>query len=221
MEHLVTRLSAGLALWLKRNIDWSDAAIENQLRTLWGEGHSTAEIGRRMGVTKNSVLGKAHRLDLPERPSPIKKRDPDAAYPTRHGGIPKVAGPTLQPLRSVALAMAPEPVAAVPRTPDARPRPSRAIRTPTVPSAGLLVDGHERRRRGEIATAMERLAAAPPVATARPAGRVICCLWPFGDPGTRTFRFCDVPSEPGRPYCEKHVRIAYVRVRERREDATL
>lgn len=43
-----------------------------QLRDLWDEGHSVAEIGRRLGVSKNSIAGKVHRLDLPPRPSPIK-----------------------------------------------------------------------------------------------------------------------------------------------------
>jgi hypothetical protein len=45
-------------------MDWSAEAIE-QLRALWAEGHSTAEIGRRMGISKNAVVGKAHRLHLP------------------------------------------------------------------------------------------------------------------------------------------------------------
>ena len=45
------------------SIDWSDDTII-RLRTLWDEGHSTAEIGRRMGVTKNAIVGKAH---LPRR----------------------------------------------------------------------------------------------------------------------------------------------------------
>jgi GcrA cell cycle regulator len=60
-----------------------------------------------------------------------------------------------------------------------------------------------------------------PVSTnLRPAtGRVVTCCWPLGEPGTRDFRFCDAASEPGRPYCEEHVKIAYVRVRDRREDA--
>ncbi len=49
---------------------WTDTAISN-LRCLWDEGHSTAEIGRRMGISKNAVIGKAHRLELPARPSPI------------------------------------------------------------------------------------------------------------------------------------------------------
>lgn len=50
--------------------DWTDALIA-QLGALWDEGHSTAEIGRRIGVSKNAVVGKAHRLDLPSRPSPL------------------------------------------------------------------------------------------------------------------------------------------------------
>jgi GcrA cell cycle regulator len=53
--------------------DWSDAVVLN-LRKLWAEGHSTAEIGRRLGVSKNAIVGKAHRLHLPSRPSPVRKR---------------------------------------------------------------------------------------------------------------------------------------------------
>jgi GcrA cell cycle regulator len=50
--------------------EWTDDTI-GELRRLWSEGHSTAEIGRRMGISKNAVVEKAHRLDLPARPSPI------------------------------------------------------------------------------------------------------------------------------------------------------
>ena len=41
-----------------------------RLRDLWAEGLSTAEIGRRLGVSKNAIVGKAHRLELSARPSP-------------------------------------------------------------------------------------------------------------------------------------------------------
>lgn len=51
---------------------WRDAPdLIPRLRLLWDEGHSTSEIGRRLGLSKNSVVGKAHRLRLPSRPSPI------------------------------------------------------------------------------------------------------------------------------------------------------
>jgi GcrA cell cycle regulator len=39
------------------------------------------------------------------------------------------------------------------------------------------------------------------------------CRWPHGQPGTKTFHFCGAPgadSEGGRPYCERHMRRAYV-----------
>jgi GcrA cell cycle regulator len=40
------------------------------LRTEWATGAPTAEIGRRMGITKNAVVGKARRLGLPAREAP-------------------------------------------------------------------------------------------------------------------------------------------------------
>jgi GcrA cell cycle regulator len=48
--------------------------LDAQLRALWAQDDprlSTNEIGRRMGLTKNAVVGRAHRLKLPSRPSPI------------------------------------------------------------------------------------------------------------------------------------------------------
>jgi GcrA cell cycle regulator len=44
-------------------MDWTDAAIA-RLRELWGEGFSASECGKRMGVSRNSVIGKIHRLGL-------------------------------------------------------------------------------------------------------------------------------------------------------------
>jgi GcrA cell cycle regulator len=49
---------------------WTDERVA-QLGKLWAEGLSTAEIGRRLGITKNAVVGKAHRLQLAPRPSPL------------------------------------------------------------------------------------------------------------------------------------------------------
>ena len=50
---------------------WNDVII-TALIQLWNEGRSGAEIARRLNVSRNSVIGKAHRLDLPGRPSPIR-----------------------------------------------------------------------------------------------------------------------------------------------------
>ncbi|MGB0843778.1 MAG: GcrA family cell cycle regulator, partial [Alphaproteobacteria bacterium] len=53
-------------------MSWTEERI-SALRQLWSDGLSAAEIGRRLDVSKNAVIGKAHRLGLPSRPSPIKR----------------------------------------------------------------------------------------------------------------------------------------------------
>lgn len=166
-------------------MDWSAEAIE-RLRALWAEGHSTAEIGRRMGVTKNAVVGKAHRLNLPARPSPIRREaaaDKPAIAVVR---APRAAAPAASPRAT--LAPAAEPAVA------ARPAPSRLAPGPMAPPTAVV-------------RAFPRLGAAR------------SCCWPIGEPGTADFRFCTAEATSGKPYCTQHAAVAYVKARDRREDA--
>ncbi len=55
--------------------------------------------------------------------------------------------------------------------------------------------------------------------TPRPFARTVACCWPIGEPGTKSFRFCDGDALLGKPYCQEHAALAYVKVRDRREDA--
>lgn len=52
-------------------MSWTEERISDLVR-LWATGRSASEIGRALGVSKNAVIGKAHRLKLPARPSPIR-----------------------------------------------------------------------------------------------------------------------------------------------------
>jgi GcrA cell cycle regulator len=94
---------------------WDDTVIF-RLRKLWDEGHSTAEIGRRLGISKNAVVGKAHRLDLPARPSPIRFDGPRAPRPRHRPPAPRLAD--IAPLASL---KAPPKIARAART--TRPPP--------------------------------------------------------------------------------------------------
>ena len=58
-------------------MSWTDEDVQN-LKKFWSEGLSTAEIGRLINKSKNAVVGKAHRLELSARPSPIKKKSSPA-----------------------------------------------------------------------------------------------------------------------------------------------
>ena len=62
-------------------MDWSSERIE-QLRALWRDGLSASQIAAVLGgITRNAVIGKAHRLGLTGRPSPIKNRIAGQARP--------------------------------------------------------------------------------------------------------------------------------------------
>ena len=170
-------------------MEWAEETIV-KLRELWAEGHSTAEIGRRLGVSKNAVVGKAHRLDLSARPSPIRREGEDT--PPLRAPVRRLAGPTLPPLACTGIGG------------TAAQTALHTLRSPT-----------QAAQRPVPAPPPPRVQTPPP----RPYGRVITCCWPIGEPGTRSFRFCDAESVPGKPYCAEHAQLAYVKVRDRREDA--
>ena len=53
-------------------MSWNDSNVA-RLRELWDQGLPTAQIGKLLGFTKNAVVGKAHRIGLERRPSPIRR----------------------------------------------------------------------------------------------------------------------------------------------------
>ena len=178
-------------------MDWTDDVI-SRLKALWAEGHSTAEIGRRMGVSKNAVVGKAHRLALDARPSPIRRGPPGEA--PKRPAAKRVTGPTLPTMETPSMERATMALAAV--EPERVPErtPERAMVRPLPRPAPV---------QAPVLRAVNRTGG----------GRLVACCWPIGEPGTRSFRFCDDESLPGKPYCRTHAALAYVKIRDRREDA--
>jgi GcrA cell cycle regulator len=53
-------------------MSWNEANVA-RLKELWDQGLPTAQIGKLLGFTKNAVVGKAHRIGLERRPSPIRR----------------------------------------------------------------------------------------------------------------------------------------------------
>lgn len=82
-------------------MSWTDERI-NLLKKMWKDGKSAAEIAKTLGkgVTRNAVIGKAHRMGLSGRPSPIKKPAPVKKEIT----IKKAAAPVAAPSRKSASA---------------------------------------------------------------------------------------------------------------------
>lgn len=55
-------------------MDWTAKRV-GALIAYWNRGLSANEIGRRLSVTKNAVIGKVHRIGLQKRDSPIVRKD--------------------------------------------------------------------------------------------------------------------------------------------------
>lgn len=67
---------------------WTDEAVE-ELKKMWDKGMTTGQIAKVLGVTKNSIIGKVHRLCLTARPSPIKKSTNSEKKDTKPAKIEK------------------------------------------------------------------------------------------------------------------------------------
>ena len=64
---------------------WTDERLE-KLKELWSQGLSISQIGEALGVSRNAIAGKAHRMGLPKRPSPISR--PKAVMPEINENLP-------------------------------------------------------------------------------------------------------------------------------------
>ena len=178
-------------------MEWTEQRIET-LRKLWGQGQTASQIAAILGgITRNAVIGKAHRLGLTGRPSPIKRE----------------AGASPQPRRRAAAAPARRlPGAGQPGQVHGQPLPqthgvSAAQHHPQQHAHGTQrADAHH-----EPATREAPPAPAKPATSTRTASHVgsKTCSWPMGDPKQPGFHFCGEPAEIGKPYCANHCHVAY------------
>ena len=57
---------------MENNFVWDEDKL-NKLKKLWDDGLPITKIGNELGVSRNAIAGKAHRMGLPKRNSPISK----------------------------------------------------------------------------------------------------------------------------------------------------
>ncbi|MEO6093372.1 MAG: GcrA family cell cycle regulator [Novosphingobium sp.] len=108
-------------------MSWTDERIE-LLTKMWEGGATASQIAEELGgVSRNAVIGKAHRLGLKARPSPVKATD--KPEPLETSAAPALDAEIVTP--------APAPSAAVaPPAPVIRPAPAPAVAaTPAVPES--------------------------------------------------------------------------------------
>ena len=203
-------------------MSWTDDRIE-QLKTMWEAGQTASQIAEALGgVSRNAVIGKAHRLELQARPSPVRPNEPVATAEPAAPAL--VSSPAPEPVREAAAPRSPapapkpvaEPVAEQEVEPESQPQPQVQAQ-PVMRSVGP--GGFVRQTPGEQAPPTtpappRRLVPAKP--SAEIAGKTTLldlndriCKWPLGHPGEPDFHFCGDKVNPGFPYCVNHCGHAY------------
>lgn len=124
-------------------MSWTDERIAT-LTKMWEGGSTASQIAEELGgVSRNAVIGKAHRLGLKARPSPVKANEAkaaDAKGTDAKGGersepaaaAPKPAKPAAEPARAPQPAPRPAPAAA----PRPAPAPAAVADPADSPAAG-------------------------------------------------------------------------------------
>ena len=194
---------------------WTDQRIE-QLRTLWEKGLTASQIADELGgVSRNAVIGKAHRLGLKSRPSPVKASETEkkaapkkvAAKPAAAPVKPRVAAPIAAPRSEAA------PAAAAPAAPTGTQQSSMP-RIVSIGPGGFMRQGPGDQQAPIPPAPPRRLVPAKPSPEIADKTSLLdlndrVCRWPMGHPGEADFHFCGEAVNPGFPYCVEHCGRAY------------
>ncbi|MBP6363220.1 MAG: GcrA cell cycle regulator [Novosphingobium sp.] len=197
-------------------MSWTDERIE-KLTKMWEGGATASQIAEDLGgVSRNAVIGKAHRLGLKARPSPVKPNEKEAAAPApkaaraeaapRPAPAPRAAAPA----RPVTAAPAAAPIGGVMPAPTPPPGP----RIVSVGPGGFLRQGPGDQQAPIPPAPPRRLVPAKPSPEMADKTSLLelndrICRWPMGHPGEADFHFCGEKVNPGFPYCVDHCGRAY------------
>jgi GcrA cell cycle regulator len=208
-------------------MSWTEERID-RLKAMWASGSTASQIADELGgVSRNAVIGKAHRLGLEARPSPVKpgeekdapkkpaksaaskparaaRAESSAAAPhaddVAPGDAPDGAGPDVS---------GPPPVQA------ARPQaPETTVQYRSVGPGGFIRQGPGDTQAPIPPAPPRRLVPAKPSAVVADKTSLLdlndrICRWPIGHPGEPDFHFCGQAANPGFPYCVQHCGVAY------------
>jgi len=197
-------------------MSWTEERIE-RLKKMWHEGATASQIADELGgVSRNAVIGKAHRLGLEQRPSPVKPgeekevKKPAAAPPAAASAQAKAAAPAKAEAPEAAPAPAPAPAG----HPQRRQLTPQELQYRSIGPGGFIRQGPGEQQAPIPPAPPRRLVPAKPSPEVADKTGLLdlndrICKWPMGHPGEPDFHFCGEAANPGFPYCVQHCGVAY------------
>jgi GcrA cell cycle regulator len=213
-------------------MSWTDERIA-KLTKMWEGGATASQIADELGgVSRNAVIGKAHRLGLQSRPSPVKANEPEPApAPKPKEKAERPAAAKAEPVKAapsapaLAPTPAPTPEDAYDEVEDEAPAADVADAEPAEPAApqpivrsigpgGFVRQGPSDQQAPIPPAPPRRLVPAKPSPEIADKTSLLdlnekICKWPIGHPGEPDFHFCGRQANPGFPYCVDHCGVAY------------
>ena len=193
-------------------MSWTEERIE-RLKKMWHDGATASQIADELGgVSRNAVIGKAHRLGLEQRPSPVKPgEEKEAKKAAPAPAAPKAAAPKAEAPRAAPAAPAASPQAGQP-TPQRPTGPEIQYRS--IGPGGFVRQGPGDQQAPIPPAPPRRLVPAKPSPEVADKTSLLdlndrICKWPMGHPGEPDFHFCGEQANPGFPYCVAHCGVAY------------
>jgi GcrA cell cycle regulator len=175
---------------------WTPERVE-QLKRMLSEGHSCSVIGNVMGASRNAIIGKIHRLDLP-RPDTKQGRRAlqrhNSRLHSKKDGSTTVFGTRRKVVggKSLLERIKDMTFAGLPRE-DICAQVGVSNRDLNGYVSKLNIGGEQHDPSIDIARkALVDLDNGD-------------CRWPVGDPQKEGFGFCAAPRIPGKPYCKGHL----------------
>jgi GcrA cell cycle regulator len=203
-------------------MSWTEERIE-RIKKMWHDGATASQIADELGgVSRNAVIGKAHRLGLEQRPSPVKpgeEKEAKKAAPApaarasakASAAAPKAEAPAKPAPATAAAAPAAE---AEPAAPPAPNRSAPEMQYRSIGPGGFIRQGPGDQQPPIPPAPPRRLVPAKPSPEVADKTSLLdlndrVCKWPMGHPGEPDFHFCGQAANPGFPYCVQHCGVAY------------
>lgn len=189
---------------------WDSVALK-KLKALTGKGLSTSEIGKRLGMSKNAIVGKLNRLGWNAKAGGA----PAAKEAEVKATTKKTADKT--GAKKAAVKTAPKAKEAVKKATAAKKETVKATEKKPVAkkSEKKVAEKVKETSQDEVKTSkadVKKLAMHQRIvqhslemANLKPNQ----CRWPIGDPDSEHFHFCGETVFVGKPYCYEHCKQAY------------
>jgi GcrA cell cycle regulator len=202
-----------------------DSNMLKKLKALVGKGLSTSEMGKKLGMSKNAVVGKLNRLGWNAKATETAPKKTAKAEPAKKTAAKKATQKVVAK-KAVKKAAPVKPVKKVAEKKPAKSAKVVAKKTPAVKNAKTVAKSEKTVKKEkavkEVNPVVKTTTASKKTKKDLALHELLIqhalqmanlksnqCRWPIGDPDSDNFHFCGETVFAGKPYCYEHCRQAY------------